>query len=127
MFFAFINGYSGTPIFDDWYISNYNMIFTALPLIAKAIFEYDVFHKVDTPGVNKFLPKLYYVGQRSTIFHLKNYLVWVGTGTIHSVITFCIVYYTFNTGICHENGKNNDMWSFSVTLFTAIIIVRRAD
>jgi magnesium-transporting ATPase (P-type) len=40
--FAFYSGYSGQSIFDDWYISLYNLIFTSIPLIIRAIFEQDI-------------------------------------------------------------------------------------
>jgi magnesium-transporting ATPase (P-type) len=40
--FAFFCGYSGQTIFDDIYISLYNLIFTAFPLIIRAVFEQDV-------------------------------------------------------------------------------------
>ena len=39
---AFYCAYSGQSIFDDWYISLYNLIFTSIPLIIRAIFEQDV-------------------------------------------------------------------------------------
>lgn len=34
---AFFCGYSGQSVFDDIYITLYNMIFTALPLIVRAV------------------------------------------------------------------------------------------
>jgi magnesium-transporting ATPase (P-type) len=40
--YAYINGYSGQTIYDDYYITCYNMVFTALPLAAKAIYDQDV-------------------------------------------------------------------------------------
>jgi len=39
---AFFCGYSGQSVFDDIYITLYNMIFTALPLIVRAVLEQDV-------------------------------------------------------------------------------------
>lgn len=39
---AFYNGYSGQTIFDDWYVTLYNVAFTSIPLIIRAIFEQDV-------------------------------------------------------------------------------------
>jgi magnesium-transporting ATPase (P-type) len=46
---AFYNGYSGQTFYDDIYISLYNLVFTSLPLVIRAIFEQDV---------NYVLPKL---------------------------------------------------------------------
>lgn len=35
---GFYNGFSGQTLFDDIYITLYNMVFTALPLLIRAIF-----------------------------------------------------------------------------------------
>jgi magnesium-transporting ATPase (P-type) len=39
---AFYCGFSGQTIFDDIYITLYNLVFTAIPLLIRAIFEQDV-------------------------------------------------------------------------------------
>ena len=39
---AFYCGFSGQSFFDDWYISFYNLFFTSLPLVVRAILEQDV-------------------------------------------------------------------------------------
>lgn len=38
-FFIFLNSYSGQSLFDDWYMTFYNMIFTAGPLSVKAVVD----------------------------------------------------------------------------------------
>lgn len=60
--FAYINGYSGQTIYDDYYITCYNMVFTALPLTAKAIYDQDVSPLEKLFNVKPLLPKLYYIG-----------------------------------------------------------------
>ena len=40
--FAFYCGYSAQTVFDDYYIATYNLVFTSLPLLARAILEQDV-------------------------------------------------------------------------------------
>jgi phospholipid-transporting ATPase len=39
---AFFAGYSGQTLYDDVYVTFYNLIFTALPLIFRAVLEQDV-------------------------------------------------------------------------------------
>ena len=46
-FFAFMNGYSGQTIYDDYYISFYNLFFTSWPLVIKACFEQDLNYSMD--------------------------------------------------------------------------------
>lgn len=92
-YFAFYSGFSSQTIFDDWYVALFNLAFTSIPLIIRAVFEQDVnyilkhepnnndFENVPTiksllkqeeslPGLyktNKYLfrlfPKIYFIGQ----------------------------------------------------------------
>ena len=39
---GFYCGYSGQTLFDDYYIALYNLIFTSLPLIIRAVLEQDI-------------------------------------------------------------------------------------
>lgn len=101
------------------------MVFTALPLAAKAIFDQDVnpHPELDGPGFKELLPKLYYVGQKSTIFNWHNYFLWVFTGVAHSLIIFILPFYVYNDTILRLDGKSTDLWAFSITSFTSIIFV----
>jgi magnesium-transporting ATPase (P-type) len=100
------------------------MVFTALPLLAKAIWEQDINPKTDGDELKPYLPKLYYVGQKSTIFNWTNYFIWILNGIAHSVIVFVIPYYAYLEKISSPHGQTADMWVFSVTSFTSVIIVR---
>ena len=42
VFYAFYNGFSGQTIFDDNYISFYNLFYTSWPIVIKATFEQDI-------------------------------------------------------------------------------------
>lgn len=42
--FAFYSGFSGQTIYDDFYISLYNLIFTSFPLVVRAVLEQDVYY-----------------------------------------------------------------------------------
>ena len=67
---------------------------------------------------------LYYVGQRSQIFNMKQFLYWFFLGCAHAVVVFTIPYFVYEYALLTKDFYNNDMWSFSVTSFTAVIIVR---
>ena len=124
--YAYINGYSGQTVYDDYYITCYNMVFTAWPLMAKALFDQDINpgKTMDGTRFRSLLPKLYYVGQKSTVFNWSNYFLWVSEGVLHSLIVFLIPYFVFNKSILvGSSGHDTDLWTFSITSFTAIIIV----
>ena len=123
LYFAFINGYSGQTIYDSWYISFYNLFFTSLPLFAKAVFDLDINPTIDGVYYKKYLPLLYYVGQRSVIFNTKTFLYWIFTGIFHSLVIFLLPYGVFLNNAMNAKANNSDMWSFSVSSFTSVIIV----
>ena len=69
------------------------------------------------------LPKLYYVGQKSTIFNIPNYLLWMLMGVAHALVIFLVPYYIYLGTVITDKGETGDMWAFSISSFTAIIIV----
>lgn len=81
VYFAFISDFSAQTIFDDWYISFYNLFFTSLPIIVRAIFETDVDYQVwreeKRETIRNFTPRLYYIGNRKTIFTYGHYIMWI--------------------------------------------------
>lgn len=50
--FAFYCGYSGQTVFDDVYITMYNLVFTSLPLVIRAVLEQDVYYITDSKEVH---------------------------------------------------------------------------
>jgi len=90
----------------------------------KAIFDYDINYTLDGEEFKEFYPKLYYLGQKSRVFNIFNYLFWVFTGLIHSLIIFVLPYYCITeSNILTQDGLNGDLTSLSITCFTAVIIV----
>jgi magnesium-transporting ATPase (P-type) len=67
-YFCLQNAWSGQTFFDDFYITFYNMAFTALPVIARAIFDQDIYYKEyqgtlkNFRELKKYYHHLYYVG-----------------------------------------------------------------
>ena len=47
----------------------------------------------------------------------------MGSGLIHSLIVFFVPIYHFKEILLSENAENSDLWSFSVTSFTAVILI----
>ena len=103
---AFFNGFSGQTIFDDIYITLYNLMFTAIPLLIRAVLEQDVNYVIKKePNAlrseftlstrrmmgKKYLPKdyeqnryfyrlfpkIYFIGQESCIFNYTNFFMWI--------------------------------------------------
>lgn len=128
LFFAFICNFSGQTAFEDYYISFYNLFFTASPIATKALIEMDINYKLykeehKRSEVKSLYPYLYYVGQRTLIFNNKNYLIWIFSGILQSFMVFMITHYIFSNAIISQDGYNVDMWMVGITRFTSIILI----
>lgn len=128
LYFAFISDYSAQSYFDDYYISFYNLFFTALPIGARALWEMDINYKMykdhdQREEVKALYPYLYYVGQRSLIFTKTNYLIWTGSGILQALMIFLVNYFMYKNAILVESGKNGGLWIIGITSFTSIIII----
>lgn len=132
-YFGFYNAFSGQTVYDDWYITFYNLAFTALPLLMRALFERDIlvprrYEIGNVPPTKKdklrqLIPLVYVVGRNNQIFTARNFWSWLANGYMHSLIIFFIPLYAADEGVMNSKGLNFDHWSFSITAFTCIILI----
>jgi phospholipid-transporting ATPase len=132
-YFAFFCAYSGQTVYDDWYITVYNMVLTALPLMIKGIFEKDL--KVPTRAqvtlnspevlgkIRSQVPRVYETSRLNKIFTRSAFLTWVFFGVFHSCIIFFIPLFAGSRSVLNGSGRNSDLTYFSVTSFSCIIFV----
>lgn len=120
---AFYNGFSGQTIFDDIYITLYNLSFTSIPLLFRAVLEQDVNYVYyregrvvenepqltrkslitergylpEQYGINKYFnrlfPKIYFIGQENCIFNYQNFFMWVMEGALEAVLISLFAFY----------------------------------
>jgi magnesium-transporting ATPase (P-type) len=75
LFFAF-NYFSNATIYDEFYITCYNMLFTIAPCGIRALSDFVVHPDLDSTPNKSILnesPKLYYAGRLNTIFNSQNF------------------------------------------------------
>ena len=124
LYYAFSNGFSGQTIFDDYYISFYNLFFTSWPLVIKGAFEQDISYDTEGESLRKLYPYLYYIGQRQVIFNWTNYMRINFLGFIHSLLVYLIPVWIFQEHhVLLPSGQNIDIWSLSITSFTCMFTV----
>lgn len=131
--FGFYCGYSGQTVYDDWYITIYNMILTALPLMIKGVLEKDIKIPERYDGeimdsqinciIKKNVPKLYALGKHNECFQYSAFIKWLFTGILHSLIVFFLPLYACNKTLTSHKGYQTDFVYFSITSFTCIILV----
>ncbi|XP_022106465.1 phospholipid-transporting ATPase ID-like isoform X2 [Acanthaster planci] len=116
--FAFFCGFSAMTLYDEWYISAYNIIFTSLPVIALGIFDQDVSDKKSIE-----YPELYKPGQKSLFF---NYVVFAKSllqGTVTSLVLFFITYGALNGDLFPDAIPAHSQALFGCIIATMVVVV----
>lgn len=123
-FFLFMNAYSGQTIYDDWYLTFYNLFFTALPLLFRAIYEVDV----DMPDASseelaEAHSLTYLRGRSNEIFTYQRFFYWIFIGLIHGLIAFGVPFLALESQILTVDGYNSDLWSYSIISFSCVMFM----
>ena len=119
--YAFYSNCTGQTIIDDWFIASFNLVFTSLPLGARALLDHDV-KPDDNEIIYLLLPFLYLENREKPIFTITNFFLTLVKGSIHSLINFFWVIYMLTDSV-DEKGKMGGLWFCSVNLFTNILII----
>ena len=120
-FFAFYSGYSGQTIFDDWFVSFFNLVFTSLPLLFKALLDQDISER-DGQFIKEHISYCYYNGRESINFNLKIFTINLIESCIFSLIVFFFTEYMIQIPL-NSTGDLSDHWICSNTQFTAVILI----
>ena len=124
--YGFYTNFSGQTIIDDWYISFYNLFFTAIPLGARALLDFDL-KPEDGSIVEKMMPHLYAEIKKYPIFTKITFFLYLSKGTVHCILNyFFTIYITLDNPIDKE-GSMDCLWYTSVDLYTNIIFIVSID
>ena len=120
LFFGPFSLLSGQTIIDDWYITCYNLIFTALPLCIAALTDIDL-EEADLNKKEKELPLLYKESRdEKIIFRRRSFLFTAIKGAIVSFIMFGIC---VNNQFLGNKGHIGDLWYLSLLYYLSILFV----
>ena len=120
IFFAFYNLSSGQTIMDDWFITCYNLIFTALPLCIVAISDTDM-KQQDIDNVKEFTPFIYKERRAYYSNSSFNHIFYtVLRGTILSII---ICFISISGDIIDNKGNASNIWTISLKIYTSILLI----
>ncbi|XP_056428190.1 probable phospholipid-transporting ATPase IM isoform X2 [Hyla sarda] len=116
--FGFFCGFSAQTVYDQWFITLFNIVYTSLPVLAMGLFDQDV-NEQNCMDYNK----LYEPGQLNLLFNKRRFFICVLHGIYTSFALFFIPFGAFfNTA--GEDGKHiADYQSFAVTVATSLVIV----
>lgn len=120
-YFAFISGFSGQTIWDDWYLLLFNSAITAAGIVCYSLWEQDLNSRLD-PIVKKFWPKLYWDNRSNLPLTVKKYFGIMTWGIFCSIAVFWTCSISFN-GILNKKGDVEVMWDMSVCMYSSIVII----
>ncbi|OTB00193.1 hypothetical protein M426DRAFT_66427 [Hypoxylon sp. CI-4A] len=113
------NGYTGTSIYESWSLTVFNALFTSLPVILLGIFEKDL--KAETLLA---VPELYAFGQRSEAFNFKQYLSWMFTAAVDTVVIYMMVWGFYKDILFTENNSLFPLGQLAFTIAVILINVK---
>jgi magnesium-transporting ATPase (P-type) len=111
---------SGQTFIDDWYITCYNLLFTAFPLCVMAVTDTDI-DLTDGKFIKKNLALLYKENRDThKIFSFLGFLFTIGKGIIVSLVIYSNC--CFNE-ILSIKGQYSSIWYFSLKNYICVLIV----
>jgi len=139
-FYLFYNAFSSQTLFEDFYISFFNLIFTSWPVIIRAVFDQDIYYKkwtskgpMERLKASKTLAfranlqtrfnYLYYVGQKNLLFNMKNIFLWFFNSIMGALIIFYLTKECYASDVINAKGQVQDIWFLSIIMYTVIIFV----
>ena len=118
IFFSIYNLSSGQTIIDDWFITCYNLIFTALPLCIVAFTNIDV--KSDNNDIKTIIPIIYKESREIYSNNIYNIFFYISLKGVILSILICL-FCTFGN-IIDNKGNNPNIWSMSLKIYTCFLV-----
>ncbi|XP_038146093.1 phospholipid-transporting ATPase ID isoform X2 [Cyprinodon tularosa] len=116
--FGFFCGFSAQTVYDQYFITLYNIVYTSLPVLAMGVFDQDV---PDHRSLE--YPKLYEPGQLNLLFNKKEFFICIAQGIYTSVVLFFVPYAVLSNATQINGVPLADYQTFAVTTATALVIV----
>uniref|UniRef100_A0A3Q0S0I7 Phospholipid-transporting ATPase n=1 Tax=Amphilophus citrinellus TaxID=61819 RepID=A0A3Q0S0I7_AMPCI len=116
--FGFFCGFSAQTVYDQYFITLFNIVYTSLPVLAMGIFDQDV---PDHRSLE--YPKLYEPGQLNLLFNKREFFICIAQGIYTSVVLFFVPYAVLSSATQSTGVPLADYQTFAITTATALVIV----
>ncbi|KAF1386854.1 hypothetical protein PFLUV_G00099180 [Perca fluviatilis] len=116
--YGFFCGFSAQTVYDQWFITLFNIVYTSLPVLAMGLFDQDV---NDQNSLR--YPSLYKPGQQNLLFNKRQFFLCTLQGIGTSFLLFFIPYGAFTVIVKEDGSHFSDQQSFAVTIATSLVIV----
>ncbi|XP_044635207.1 phospholipid-transporting ATPase FetA-like isoform X3 [Equus asinus] len=116
--YAFFSGFSAQTVYDTWFITFYNLVYTSLPVLGLSLFDQDV---NETWSLR--FPELYEPGQHNLYFNKKEFVKCLVHGIYSSFVLFFVPMGTVYNSVRSDGKEISDYQSFSLIVQTSLLWV----
>jgi magnesium-transporting ATPase (P-type) len=109
--YCYLNGVSGTSLYESWVYSSYNIVL-GLPIIIFAILDRDI----SAETALKY-PQMYSTGRKNVYLDLLAICSWIFNAFIYAMCLCLIYYYALN-----KNYQSYDVFSMGTSLFMGMFL-----
>lgn len=112
--------FSGQSIYADWFLSLYNVIFTAGPVVVIAVLDKDL-----KAASRLRFPQLYRTGQANGYFLPSRIFSWMLNGVMQAAFCFFSVIYAYGYGKVPDRriGRTVGLFTIGTTMYTCVLFI----
>nr|XP_049593783.1 probable phospholipid-transporting ATPase IM isoform X3 [Syngnathus scovelli] len=116
--YAFFCGFSAQTVYDEWFITLYNLVYTALPVLGMSLFDQDVNDRWSFQ-----YPQLYSPGPLNIYFNKKVFVRCMIHSCYSSLILFFIPWAAMHDTVRDDGKDIADYQSFALLAQTCLLVV----
>lgn len=119
--FSFYCYFTAQPFYKDWYISFFNLLFTATPVPGRAVTDIDIDNRASYYQPDFLIESyVYFLGQQNLQFNLRKFMFWLLGGTIESVLGYYFVYGAFYME--RTTGNHESTYDFVSIMYYSFVV-----
>uniref|UniRef100_A0A3B5QBV4 Phospholipid-transporting ATPase n=1 Tax=Xiphophorus maculatus TaxID=8083 RepID=A0A3B5QBV4_XIPMA len=116
--YAFFCGFSAQTVYDEWFITLYNLVYTSLPILSLGLFDQDVNDRWSFE-----YPQLYSPGQLNMYFSKKAFVHCMLHSCYCSLVLFFIPWGAIHDTVRDDGRDLADYQSFALLAQTCLLVV----
>uniref|UniRef100_A0A8C7G8Z2 Phospholipid-transporting ATPase n=1 Tax=Oncorhynchus kisutch TaxID=8019 RepID=A0A8C7G8Z2_ONCKI len=116
--YGFFCGFSAQTVFDEWFITLFNLVYTALPVLSLSLFDQDV-----NDWWSFQYPQLYTPGQLNQYFSKRAFVYTVLHSGYSSLVLFFIPWAAMYDTVRDDGKEIVDYQSFALLAQTCLLIL----
>eukprot|EP00117_Sycon_ciliatum_P050276 scpid17443/ scgid35512/ Probable phospholipid-transporting ATPase ID; ATPase class I type 8B member 2 len=116
--YAFFCGFTAQTVYDPWFISVYNLLFTSLPVIALGIVDQDVSEMLCLR-----YPRLYIPGQQNLLFNRTVFFRSLFRGIFVSTVVYFVTHLSFEEAVEADGKQADSLYVFGTAASGLLVMV----